>query len=190
MKACPWCGRNNLDSDEYCFNCERDLGAVPDEGQAFVCEEEIRRTRVHRPPSMLGLVLASLLRKAVLAVLSLGAFSIFALLAIWVSYDNSTLALAALGLLAVALLITLCYPDAALARRIGLRGVVVSLVSNAIILTAVTPPALVFLSRKGYIAGVWDFLARSWWWFPAVLVLAALIAWLCGRRAYAETASP
>ena len=30
MKACPWCGRNNLDSDEYCFNCERDLNAVPD----------------------------------------------------------------------------------------------------------------------------------------------------------------
>jgi len=190
MKACPWCGRNNLDSDEYCFNCERDLSAAPDDSEAFAYEEEIRRTRVYRPPSMLRLVLMSLLRKTVLAVLALGAFFIFALVAIWISYDNSIVALVALGVLGTALLIALCYPDAKLSRRIGLRGIWVSLISNAVILTVVTPPALVFLSRRGYIAGVWDFLARTWWGFLAFFVLAMLIAWLFGRRAYAETASP
>lgn len=190
MKACPWCGRNNLDSDDYCFNCERDLGAVPGEEEAFEYEEEIRRTRVHRPPSMLRLVIMSLLRKAVLALLALGAFFIFALLAIWISYDNSTVALVALGILGAALLIALCYPDARLARRVGLRGVWVSLISNLIILAICTPPALWFLSNRGYISGAWGFMARTWWAFLAFLALAMLVSWLAGRRAYAETASP
>jgi hypothetical protein len=190
MKACPWCGRNNLDSDEYCFNCERNLNASPDEDEAFEYEEEIRRIRVYKPPSIFKLVLITLLRKALLAVLALGAFFIFALIAIWVSYDNSTVALAVLVVLAAALLLALCYPDARLARRVGLRGLWVSLISNLIILGACTPPILWFLSSRGYISGAWDLLAGYWWCFPAFLALALLITWLSGRRAYAETASP
>jgi hypothetical protein len=190
MKACPWCGRNNLDSDEYCFNCERDLDAVPDQEEAFEYEEEIRRTRVYKPPSMFKLILISLLRKAMLAIFAMGAFFIAALIAIWVSYDSSIVALVALGVLGAAMLVALCYPDAKLSRRVGLRGVWVSLISNIIILGALTPPALWFLSSRGYISGAWDFLARTWWGFLAFLALAMLIAWLSGRRAYAETASP
>jgi hypothetical protein len=190
MKACPWCGRNNLDSDEYCFNCERDLNAVPDEEDAFELEEEIRRTRVYKPPSMLKLVLISLLRKGMLAALALGAFFIFALISIWVSYNNSVVALVALGVLVAAMLLALYYPDVKLSRRVGLRGVWVSLISNAILLAVLLPPTLWFLSNRGYIAGAWDFLANAWWAFLAFLVLGLLIAWLSGRRAYAETANP
>ncbi len=190
MKPCPWCGRNNLDSDEYCFNCERDLNAVPEEEDAFVYEEEIRRVRVQRPPSVLKLALISLLRKVVFAVLALGAFFIFALVAMWVSYDNSTVALVVLGVLGAALLLALCYPDAKMARRVGLRGMWASLISNFIILGSSTPVVLWFLSSRGYISGAWDFLGRYWWAFPAFLALALLITWLSGRRAYAETARP
>ncbi|MEW6553237.1 MAG: hypothetical protein AB1384_02990 [Actinomycetota bacterium] len=190
MKACPWCGRNNLDSDEYCFNCERDLDAVPGEEEAFEYEEEIRRIRVHRPPSMLRLVLASLVRKALFVLLALGAFFIFALIAIWVSYDNSTVALVALGFLGLAVLFALCYPDAKTSRKVGMRGMWVSLISNLIILGVCTPPALWFLSSRGYISGAWDFLASYWWGFLAVIVLAMFVSWMAARRTYAETANP
>jgi hypothetical protein len=190
MKACPWCGRNNLDSDEYCFNCERDLNAVPDEEEEFELEQEIRRTRVYKPPSMIRLILISLLRKGIFALLALGAFFIFALIAIWVSYDNSVVALVALGVLGAAMLLALYYPDIKLSRRVGLRGVWVSLISNVVILAVFLPPALWFLSNRGYIAGAWGFLANTWWAFLAFLVLGLLIAWLSGRRAYAETANP
>jgi len=190
MKACPWCGRNNLDSDEYCFNCERDLNAVPDEEDAFEYEEEIKRTRVSRPPSLFKLVLISLLRKMMFVALALGAFFIFALIAIWVSYDNSIVALVALVVLGAATLFALYYPDAKLSRRVGLRGVWVSLISSLILLGIFVPPVLWFLSRRNYIAGVWDFLSNTWWAFLGVLVLGMLIAWLSGRRAYTETANP
>jgi len=63
-----------------------------------------------------------------------GAFFIFALIAIWVSYDNSIVALVALGWLGAAVLAALCYPDARLSRKVGPRGVLVSLISNLIIL--------------------------------------------------------
>ena len=139
MKACPWCGRNNLDSDEYCFNCERDLNAVPDEEDARELEREISRVRVHKPPSTLRLVLISLLRKIVMAMLALGAFFIFALIAIWVSYDNSSIAVAALILLSVAMLGALYYPDIRLSRRVGIRGVLVSLLTNVILLAVFAP---------------------------------------------------
>jgi len=190
MKACPWCGRNNLDSDEYCFNCERDLNAVPDEDDAFELEQEIKRTRVYRPPSILKLVMISLLRKVMFLTFALGVFFIFALIAIWVSYDNSVVALVALGVLGVAVLIALLYPDIRLSRRVGLRGVWVSLISNLVLVGCLTPPVLWFLSNRGYIAGAWDFLSKAWWAFLAVLVLGLLVSWLSGRRAYAETANP
>jgi len=190
MKACPWCGRNNLDSDEYCFNCERDLNAVPDEEDEFEREEEIRRTRVYKPPSVIRLVLISLLRKGVFALLALGAFFIFALIAIWVSYDNEVVALVALGILGAAMLLALYYPDVKLSRKVGLRGVWVSFISNLVILAVFLPPALWFLSSRGYIAGAWGFLANTWWAFLAFLVLDLIITWLTGRKAYAETANP
>ena len=190
MKPCPWCGRNNLDSDEYCFNCERDLNAAPGEEEAFAYEEERRRIRVYKPPSMLRLVTMSLLRKFVLAVLASGGFFIFALIAIWLSYDNSTVAMVALGFLGAAMLVALCYPDVKLAQRVGMRGVWVSLISNLIILVICTPPTLWFLSSRGYIAGAWDFMGGTWWAFLAFLALAMIISWLAGRRAYAETARP
>ena len=190
MKACPWCGRNNLDSDEYCFNCERDLNAVPDEEDARELEREISRVRVHRPPSIIRLVLISLLRKAAMSLLAFGAFFIFALIAIWVSYDNSSVALAALVVLGVGLPIALYYPDIKLARRVGTRGMLVSLFANTILLVAVVPPVLWFLSSRGYIAGIGDFLAKTWWAYPAFLALGVLLTWLAGRRAAAETASP
>ena len=190
MKACPWCGRNNLDSDEYCFNCERDLNAVPDEEEEYEFEQEIKRTRVYKPPSMVKLVLISLLRKGMLALLALGAFFIFALIAIWVSYDNSVVALVALGVLGAATLLALYYPDIKLSRRVGLRGVWISLISNVILLAVLLPPTLWFLSNRGYIAGAWDFLANTWWAFLAFLALGLLIAWLSGRSTYAETANP
>ncbi len=190
MKACPWCGRNNLDSDEYCFNCERDLNAVPGEEEEFEYEEEIRRTRVYKPPSMVRLVLMSLLRKGLFALLAGGAFFIAALIAIWVSYDNSVVFLVALVVLGAALALALYYPDIKLSRKVGLRGVWVSLISNMVLLAVLLPPILWFLSTRGYVAGVWDFLVDTWWGFLAFLVLGLLIAWLSGRRAYAETANP
>lgn len=190
MKACPWCGRNNLDSDEYCFNCERDLNAVPDEEDARELEREISRIRVHKPPSTMRLVLVSLLRKIMLAMLALGAFFIYALIAIWVSYDNSRIFLIGLAVLGAALLCALYYPDIRLSRRVGTRGVLVSLLANVILLIVFIPPVLWFLSNRDYIAGVGDFLAKTWWAYLAFLVLGILIAWLAGRRAAAETASP
>jgi hypothetical protein len=190
MKACPWCGRNNLDSDEYCFNCERPLDVVPSEEEAFVYEEEIKRTRVYRPPSIWKLVLISLLRKVVFSIFGLGAFFIVALVAIWVSYDNSTVALVALGVLGAALLLALCYPDAKLSRRVGMRGLWVSLISNLIVLGVCTPPILWFLSSRAYISSAWGFLSRTWWGFIAFLALALLVTWLSARRAYTETANP
>jgi hypothetical protein len=190
VKACPWCGRNNLDSDEYCFNCERDLNAVPDEEESRELEREISRVRVHKPPSTVRLVLISLLRKAVLAMLAFGAFFIFALIAIWVSYDNSSVALAALAVLGVGLPIALYYPDIKLARRVGTRGMLISLLANTILLVVIVPPVLWFLSSRGYIAGMGDFLGKTWWAYPVFLVLGVVIAWIAGRRAPAETASP
>jgi len=47
-----------------------------------------------------------------------------------------------------------------------------------------------FLSSRGYIAGIGDFLAKTWWAYPAFLALGVLLTWLAGRRAAAETASP
>ncbi|MBC7252638.1 MAG: hypothetical protein H5T72_01530 [Actinobacteria bacterium] len=190
MKPCPWCGRNNLDSDEYCFNCERDLNAVPEPGEALELERELRRIRVRRPPSLVALVLSSLVRKVVLALLAVGAFFIFALLAIWISYDNSWVALAALVFLCLALLAAVYYPDIRLSRKLGIRGVAVSLVSNAVLLAAVLPPGLWFLERRGYIAGIKEFIFHTWWFPVAFLLLGCLVAWLAGRRTSAETASP
>ncbi|MDI6872752.1 hypothetical protein [Candidatus Solincola sp.] len=190
MKTCPWCGRNNLDSDEYCFNCERDLNAVPEPDEELELERELRRIRVRRPPSLVRLIVSSLVRKVVLGILALGAFFIFALLAIWISYDNSTVALAALAFLCLALLAAVYYPDARLSRKVGTRGVLVSLLSNAILLAAVLPPGLWFLERRGYISGMKDFMLRTWWFPVAFLLLGCLVAWLSGRRASAETASP
>lgn len=190
MKTCPWCGRNNLDSDEYCFNCERDLNAVPGPDEELELEREIRRIKVRRPPSLAQLILSSLVRKVILGVLALGAFFIFALLAIWLSYDNSAVALAVLAFLCLALLVAVYYPDAQLSRKVGTRGVLVSLLSNAVLLVVILPPGLWFLDRKGYIAGVKEFVFRIWWFPVAFLLLGCLVAWISGRRASAETASP
>ncbi len=189
MKPCPWCGRNNLDSDEYCFNCERDLNAVPDEMEALEFEEEVRRVRVQRPPSFLRLALMSLLRKAIYGVLALGLFFIFVLVAIWVSYDNTAVAIAALVVLGVSVLVALYYPDVKISRRVGMRGILVSLITNALIAGVTLPPALWYLSRRGYISGGWSLMARAWWSVPAFLVLGCLFSWLAGRGA-TETASP
>ena len=190
MKPCPWCGRNNLDSDEYCFNCERDLDAVPDEEYAYELEREVRRIRVKKPPSVARLVFLSLLRKALFALLAAGFFFIFALIAIWVSYDNSVVALVALGVLGASMLVALYYPDIKLSRRVGTRGVLVSMIANLLLLAVCVPPLLWFLDRRGYIGGVWDFLGYTWWAYLAFLALGMLFSWLAGRRAPAETASP
>jgi len=190
MKPCPWCGRNNLDSDEYCFNCERDLNAVPGPEDAWRVEEEMRRTRVRRPPSFFLLVLLSILRKAFFLLLALGGFFIFSLIAIWVSYDNSAVALAALAFLGMAVLFAFYYPDVKLSRRVGMRGVLVSGLTNALMLAAALPPALWFLSRRGYISSAWSFISRTWWVYAAFLFLGCLLAWLAGRKAPAETAAP
>ncbi len=189
MKPCPWCGRNNLDSDEYCFNCERDLNAVPDEAEAFELEEEIRRVRVQRPPSLIGLTLMSLLRKAFYCLLALGFFFIFVLVAIWVSYDNTVVAMVAVAVLGVSVLMAVYYPDVKISRRVGLRGVMVSLITNCLIAGATLPPALWYLSRRGYISGAWSFMARAWWSVPAFLVTGCLISWLAGRGV-TDTAGP
>jgi hypothetical protein len=190
MKACPWCGRNNLDSDEYCFNCERDLDAVPDAEEALELEHEIRHTRVYRPPSIPRLVIMSLLRKIILALLAFGAFFIIALVAIWVSYDNTVVFLVVTGVMGAAVLAALYYPDAMLSRKVGLRGVWVTLISNTILLVVLAPPTLWFMSRRGYIGGASGFLVNWWWAFLAFLAVGILISWLAGRRAYAEAARP
>lgn len=190
MKACPWCGRNNLDSDEYCFNCERDLNAVPGEEQALELEREMRRTRVYKPPSMLSMVLVSILRKMVLIALAAGAFFAFVLIAIWVSYDNDIVFLVALGILIVALLCALYSPDIRASRRIGNRGIMVSVLSNTAILLLSLPPILWYLSSRGYITGTWEFFGNYWWAVVAFLALGMIIAWLAGIRSTAETANP
>lgn len=190
MKTCPWCGRKNLDSDDYCFNCERPLDAEPGEEEARELEEEIRRIHVYKPPSILKLTAISILRKAVFAILALGAFFCIALIAIWVSPDNSAVALAALCILVAAMLLAFYYPDVKLARKFGRRGIPVSLLSNIVLLGVALPPSLWFLSSRQYISGVWGFLARTWWGYAAFLVLGVILAWLAGRRTTAETAAP
>jgi hypothetical protein len=190
MKTCPWCGRKNLDSDDYCFNCERALDAVPGEEEALELDVEMRRIHVRKPTNIFKLVLISLLRKLLFLLLALGLFFIVALIAIWVSYDNSVMALVALGVLGVALLVALYYPDIRLSRRIGGRGVSVSLLSNLILLALVVPLGLWFLSSRGYISGAWDFMAHYWWAFVAFVLLGAILAWLTSRRAVVETAHP
>lgn len=190
MKACPWCGRNNLDSDEYCFNCERDLGATPDEEQIIELEREIHRKRVYKPPSIFKLVLISILRKVIMAVLATGAFFIFVLVAIWVSYDNNIVALTALGVMGAALLCALYYPDIKVSRRVGARGILVSIMANVVVMGIFIPPALWYLSNRGYIAGFWIFVGQYWWGAVAYLALGIIIAWLAGRRRATETANP
>jgi hypothetical protein len=190
VKACPWCGRNNLDSDEYCFNCERDLNAVPDEEDARELEREIRRIRVQKPSSIVRLVLMSILRKVVLSMFALGAFFIMVLLAIWISYDNTTVFLVLLGILGAAVLLAFYYPDIRLSRKIGTRGALVSIIANVILLVLLMPPVLWFLDRRGYISSAWDFLAKTWWAYPAFLLLGILLSWLAGRRAALEAPNP
>ncbi len=190
MKTCPWCGRNNLDSDEYCFNCERDLNATPGEEETIELEQEIRRTRVYKPPSIFKLVLISVLRKVIMAVLGMGAFFIFALVAIWVSYDNNIVALVALGVLGAALLCALYYPDIKVSRSIGYRGILVALIANVIVLGIFTPPTLWYLSNRGYIAGTRIFMEDFWWAFLAFLALGVIISWLAARGSSSETANP
>lgn len=190
MRTCPWCGRKNLDSDDYCFNCEKPLDAEPDEEEALELEEEIRRIHVFKPPSIFKLTLISLLRKAFFSLLALGGFFVVALTAIWVSPDNSVLALVALCVLGLALLASLYYPDIKLARKVGNRGIAVSLLANIILLGAVLPPALWFLSDRRYISSAWNFLGKTWWGFAAFLALGVILAWLAGRRAALESPNP
>jgi hypothetical protein len=190
MKACPWCGRNNLDSDEYCFNCERDLNAVPGEEQTYELEREIRRTRVYKPPSLSKMVLASILRKMILSMLAMGAFFAFVLIAIWVSYDNDIVFMVAVGILGLALVCALYYPDIKASRRIGTKGIAVSVLANTAMMCISLPPVLWYLSSRGYIAGVWNFLGDYWWAVAGFLALGMIIAWLAGMGVPAETANP
>lgn len=191
MKTCPWCGRNNLDSDDYCFNCEKDLNAVPDNKEDdFELEMELRRTRVTKAPSMFRLVSISILRKILLALLALGGTFILILIAMAVSYDNDIVAMVALGFFGMALLCALYYPDVRISRRIGNKGILVSGIANLILLAIVIPPSLYFLSKKGYIDGVWNLLGKIWWIIPAYLFLGCTIAWLAARKAAGETARP
>jgi hypothetical protein len=190
MKICPWCGRNNLDSDEYCFNCERYLDAKPDAEEIRDLEREKRLIRVQKPPSIARLGLSSILRKALYLILALGIFFIFALLSIWVSYDNTPMFLAAVAVMGGAVICALYIPDVLLSRRIGTKGALVSVLSNGILLALLLPPALMFLERRRYISGAWDVLSKTWWAIVAFLVVGALISWIAGRRTVAETARP
>ncbi len=189
MKTCPWCGRNNLDSDEYCFNCERYLDAVPGPEEELRLDRELSRIRVTRTPSLTRMVLSSLLRKVILGILALGGFFIMALLAIWISYDNSTVALVALAVFGFFLLLALYYPDVRVSRKVGMRGVIVALISNVLLLCLALPPALWFLRKRGYIAGIKPVLVHGWWAPVAFVVLGCFLAWMAGRGA-AETAAP
>jgi len=190
MKTCPWCGRNNLDSDEYCFNCEKDLNAVPDSDDSFELEMEMRRTRVAKAPSIFRLVLISILRKILLALLALGGTFIFVFTAMAVSYENDIVAIAALSFFGAALLCALYYPDVRISRRIGNKGIIVSAIANLILIALLTPPALYFLSNRGYIGDLANLFGKIWWTVPAYLALGCLMAWLSGRRAVTDTASP
>lgn len=190
MKTCPFCGRNNLDSDEYCFNCERYLDAVPGPDEELRLERELSRIRVAKTPSLIRMILSSLLHKVILGLLTLGGFFIMALLAIWISYDNSTVALVALAVFAFFLLSAVYYPDVRISRRVGIRGVLVALISNVLLLCMVLPPVLWFLRRRGYIAGIRAVLIHGWWAPVAFVVLGCLLAWLAGRKVAAETAAP
>ena len=190
MKICPWCGRNNLDSDEYCFNCERYLDAKPDAEEIRDLEREKRRIHVQKPPSIARLVLSSILRKALYLILALGIFFIFSLLSIWVSYDNTPMFLAAVAIMVGAVICALYIPDVLLSRRIGTKGALVSGFSNGILLLLLLPPTLMFLDSRGYISGAWDVLSNTWWMIAAFLVVGVLISWISGRRTVAETARP
>jgi hypothetical protein len=190
MKTCPWCGRNNLDSDDYCFNCENDLNAVPDEDESVELDFELRKTRVVKSPSLLRLVLVSLLRKVLLALLALGAVFIFVLIAMKVSYDNNGVAIAALAFMGAVLLAALYYPDMRISRKVGNKGILISVIANLILLAMVVPPTLYFLSSRGYIGDVWNVVGKLWWTVPAYLLLGCAIAWLAGRRAAVEAAQP
>ncbi|MDY6795929.1 MAG: hypothetical protein SWK76_11745 [Actinomycetota bacterium] len=190
MRTCPWCGRSNLDSDEYCFNCERSLDATPSDEDFRELERETRKIRLKKPPSIAGMIFMSILKKLLFILLALGVFCIFALVAIWVSYDSAALSLAVLAVLGFAVLYACYYPDYDLSRRIGVRGTFVSVISNVILLGIILPPSLWFLSRRGYISGSWHFLSRTWWGLLAFVILGGLIAWLAGYRTAAETARP
>jgi hypothetical protein len=190
MKICPWCGRNNLDSDEYCFNCERYLDAKPDDEDIRDLEREKRRIRVQKPPSVARLVLSSIMRKAIYLILALGVFFIFALLSIWVSYDNTPMFLAAVAVMGGAVICALYIPDVLLSRRVGAKGALVSFLSNGILLLLLLPPALMFLDSRRYISSAWDVLGNTWWIIAAFLVVGVFISWIAGRRTITETARP
>ncbi|OFW69516.1 MAG: hypothetical protein A2V52_03650 [Actinobacteria bacterium RBG_19FT_COMBO_54_7] len=139
---------------------------------------------------MLRLVLISILRKILLALLAVGAAFIFALIAMKVSYESDAVAIAALAFLGAALLCALYYPDVRISRKIGNKGIIVSGISNLILLAVTIPPMLYFLSSRGYIGGVANLLVKTWWTVPAYLALGCLMAWLSGRRAVSDIASP
>ncbi|MFW6113773.1 MAG: hypothetical protein ACOC78_02495 [Actinomycetota bacterium] len=190
MKTCPWCGRSNLDSDEYCFNCERLLSGIPSEEDFRELEREKRRVQVSKLPSFWRLIVNSIIKKTAFLLLALGLFCIFALVAIWVSYDNTTLALAVLAVMGAAVIFACYYPDYALSRRIGTRGVLISVLSNAVLLAIVIPLALWFLSRRDYISGPWHLLSRIWWGLLIFIALGGIISWVAGYRSAAEIAKP
>lgn len=183
MKTCPWCGKENMDSDEHCFHCGKILDVAPEPDEEKELRRERERARIRRPPSLARLIAVSFLRKVFFLLLAVGAFFLLALLAIWVSYDSTTAALVVLAFLGAALLFGLYYPDVTISRRIGTRGVIVSLVSNLVIVGGGFTAVLFFLSARGYIGGVLPAAVKIWWAPVIVLFLGLLLSWLVGRKA-------
>jgi hypothetical protein len=186
MQRCPKCGVRNLDSDIVCFNCEEvltgpaatgkpaDFPAVPD------VESTVRRPKTRT--SFIGLVLGALLYKFFLLLLAFGLFSIFALLVIWLAYDNTAAAVTSFIILGIAVLCALFYPDIARARLNGRMGGFVAFLSDLIILLVFLPPILYVVEKK--VNGAAGYVLDYYWAIIGLLAEAFLFGFLFGFRAW------
>lgn len=186
MQRCPKCGVRNLDSDIVCFNCEEILSGPAAEGKPddFPAVPDVAST-VSRPKtgtSFIGLVLGALLYKFFLLLLAFGLFSIFALLVIWLAYDNTAAAVTSFVILGIAVLGALFYPDFARARLNGRMGGFVALLSDLIILLVLLPPVLYVVEKK--VNGAAGYVLDYYWVIIALLAEAFLFGFLFGFRAW------
>jgi hypothetical protein len=203
-KRCPYCGRLNTSSDQFCYNCENPLVYADDMGEPLPLDplpdmESYRLAREddeeaaprparlregrRRQPSLLQLWVSGLARKVFLLCLSLGGFFLMALLAIWLTYDNFAAAMVVAGIFAFCVLLSLFLPDVALSRRHGKKAVAASLLSNLFLLAVVIPLLLWYLRARGYISGTGFLLLPLLVASVSFLMIGVLLSWGASRRA-------
>lgn len=202
MRRCPYCGRLNASGDLVCYNCDNPLTfSEGDMGETYshiaspeICDEgsiglefparrkRLREVKKGRRLSLPRLWIYGLVRKIFLLCLSLGMFFLMALMAIWVAYDNSAVAMVVVAIFIAAMAFSIYYPDVQLSRRYGSKTILASLLSNMTLMAIIVPLAIFYLHRRGYVSGT-DFLLLPVAGTVSLIVLLGVLAsWIASRR--------